>query len=382
MKRTLTTIGLTALLSVSGQSLLGAGPKSSTPGPLPFPLVERFESYGVPDGLPAWKVHCVLAEGGRVWAGTTKGLAVLENGKFRTIGPEQGLSFSVVSSLALDPASGDLWVGTFKGLNRLSGGRIETFTQTSSGLPNDVVYSVMVAKGGVWAATAAGVGRRDLKTGEWSLFDHTNTIMHEPWCYSLAETPDRIWVGVWAGGIVEYDPAKGTWKEYRDPDGEMELDLLADDGPVHDVTSWISTSEGLLWQGTYFGLSRYDGNRWRTFVKDKTPLVSNFVNFVAAKGRNAWICTDQGLAVTDGDTWATYRRAKDGSGTMTIARPGARAETRRMGSALPNEFVLGAFVGEGEVWLATSHGLARAVLARTVPVKAGLAKTGAQAGTR
>ncbi|HEX7580554.1 MAG TPA: regulator, partial [Thermoanaerobaculia bacterium] len=123
---------------------------------------------------------------------------------------------------------------------------------------------------------------------------------------------------------------------------------------------------------TYFGLSRYDGNRWRTFVKDKTPLVSNFINFVAAKGRNAWICTDQGLAVTDGDSWATYRRAKDGGGTVTIARPGAPAETKRMASALPNEFVLGAFVGDGEDWLATSHGLARAVLA----------KTGAPAGTR
>src|SRR5512140_601309 len=322
MKRTLTTIGLTALLSVSGQSLLGAGPKSSTPGPLPFPLVERFESYGVPDGLPAWKVHCVLAEGGRVWAGTTKGLAVLEHGKFRTIGPEQGLSHSVVSSLALDPASGDLWIGRFKGLNRMSGGRIETFTQTSSGLPNDVVYSVMVAKGAVWAATAAGVGKRDLKTGTWSLYDSTNTIMHEPWTYALAESPGRIWVGVWAGGVVEHDPEKGTWKEYRNPAGEMELNLLADAGPVHDVTSWVSWSDGLLWQGSYFGMARYDGARWKTFLKDKCPLVSNFINFIAAKGKNAWVCTDQGLAVTDGESWATYRRGKGSDGTLSIARPG------------------------------------------------------------
>ncbi len=362
MSRTPTPFVLAALLAT-----LGAGPlrARSATGPLPFPLVERFESYGVPDGLPSWKVHCVLAEGGRVWAGTTKGLAVLEDGKFRTIGTEQGLTFPVVSALALDPASGDLWIGTFKGLNRLSGGRVETFTQTSSGLPNDVVYAVMVARGSLWVATAAGVGRRDLKTGAWSLFDHTNAIFHEPWCYALAETPDRILVGVWGGGIAEYDLARGTWKEYRDPDGEMELDLLADDGPVHDITSWISTSgEGLLWQSTYFGLSRYDGNRWRTFVKDRTPLVSNFISTVAATGRNAWLGTDQGLAVTDGDTWATYRKAKGGGGMVTIARPGAPVETRRMSSALPDEFVLGISPGDGEVWLATSHGLARAVLAR------------------
>lgn len=363
MKRAFTAASALLLLaSVAGPLRARSG--VSRPAELPFPLIDRFESFGVSDGLPSWKVHCVLSEGGRIWAGTTKGLVVREGGRFRTIGPEQGLSHSVVSSLAVDPASGELWVGTFRGLNRVSAGRIETFTQTSSGLPNDVVYSVMVAKGAVWVATAAGTGRLDLKTRAWSLFDHTNTLMHEPWCYALAESPDRIYVGVWGGGIVEHDPVRGTWKEYRHPDGEAEIVLLPDDGPVHDVTSWVSFSDGLLWQSTYFGLSRYDGSRWKTFLKDKSPLVSNFINFVAAKGKSAWICTDQGLAVTDGEIWATYRHAEAGGGLLELSRPGNGIERRRMGTALPNDFVLGASVGEDDIWLATSHGLARGVFAR------------------
>jgi len=131
MKRAQTFLAFaTLLIALFSREVRSAGPP---PGPLPFPLVERFETYGVPEGLPSWKVHCVLAEGGRVWAGTTKGLAVLENGRFRTIGTEQGLSFSVVSALALDPASGDLWVGTFKGLNRLSGGRIRPSRRRRAG---------------------------------------------------------------------------------------------------------------------------------------------------------------------------------------------------------------------------------------------------------
>ncbi|MFI5180054.1 MAG: hypothetical protein ACHQPI_01525 [Thermoanaerobaculia bacterium] len=361
MGKTVFFAGALFLLAVADS--LAAGSGSTPSADLPFPLIDHFETFGMPDGLPAWKVHCVLVEGGRVWAGTTKGLAVREGGRFRVIGPEQGLTHSVVSSLALDPATGDLWIGTFRGLNRLSAGRIETFTQTSSGLPNDVVYAVMVAKGAVWVATAAGTGRLDLKSRAWSLFDQTNTIMHEPWCYALAESPDRIWVGVWGGGIVEYDPERGTWKEYRDPDGEMELDLLPDDGPVHDITAWISYADGLLWQGTYFGVSRYDGTRWKTFLKDKSPLVSNFVNFIATRGKTAWICTDQGLSVTDGESWATYRHAEGGGGRVSISRPGRPTETRRMKTTLPNDFVLGAALGDGEVWLATSHGLARGVLA-------------------
>lgn len=372
------SIALALLASALLAAPLGARVATKASAP-PFRLVDHFENFGVPDGLPSWKVHCVLAEGGRVWAGTTKGLAVREGGRFRVIGPEQGLSHSVVTSLALDPASGDLWIGTFRGLNRLSAGRIETFTQTSSGLPNDVVYAVLVARGAVWAATAAGVGRRDLATGEWALYDQTNTIMHEPWTYALAESRDRIYVGVWGGGVVEHDPVAGTWKEWRDPDGEMELDLLPDDGVVHDVTSSIAWGSGVLWQATYFGMSRYDGSRWKTFLAGKSPLVSNFINFVAAKGSNAWVCTDRGLATTDGTAWATYHRAVNGTGLLDLSVPGG-SETRRMPTSLPNNFVLGISVGEDEVWIATSHGLARGVLARApAPAAPGArtARTGA-----
>src|SRR5512139_2734863 len=110
MKKALTAAGALLLLGSTAGPLRARSGASLT-AELPFPLIDRFESFGVSDGLPSWKVHCVLAEGGRIWVGTTKGLAVREGGRFRTIGPEQGLSHSVVSSLAIDPASGDLWVG-------------------------------------------------------------------------------------------------------------------------------------------------------------------------------------------------------------------------------------------------------------------------------
>jgi ligand-binding sensor domain-containing protein len=334
---------------------------------LPFPRIERFESFGPADGLPAWKVHCVLAaDAGKVWIGTTKGLAVRDGGRFRLIGPEQGLSHSIVLALAVDPASGDLWIGTARGLNRWSAGRITTYTQTSSGLPNNVVYGVAVWRNTVWVATAAGLGALDLKTGSWRLFDHTNTVMHEPWVYAIAPGADRLFVGVWGGGIVEHDPAGNTWKEYRDPDGEMELTLLADSGPVHDVTSGCAWSEGVLWQATYFGLARYAASRWKTYVEGKSGLASNFVNFVAAQGAVGWVCTDRGLGVTDGETWANYRRGERGDGLMDIVRPGRQPEIRKLSTALPDEFVLGVSVGDRDVWIATAHGLGHGFFAKPV----------------
>ncbi|MHB8520254.1 MAG: ligand-binding sensor domain-containing protein [Limisphaerales bacterium] len=332
----------------------------STPANLPFPLIERFEKFDKEDGLPAWKVHCVLPAGdGKVWAGTTQGLVAREGGRFRAFGAEDGLSHQVVLCLAEDASTGDLWIGTMRGLSRLSGGRFTSYTQTSSGLPNNVIYGLTVWKGAVWVATAAGLGRLDLKTGSWSLYDHTNAIFHEPWIYALAPSPERLYVGVWGGGIVEFDPAGERWKEWRDPDGEMELNLMPNAGPIHDVTSGCAWDSGILWQGTYFGLARFDGQRWKTFDATHTGLSSDFINFVVARGKIGWIATDHGLCVTDGETWATYRRHDKSKGLLEITSPGGARETRLMSTALPDDFVLGMALGrENDIWLATAHGLA------------------------
>ena len=260
----------------------------------------RFENFGEKDGLPSHKVHCVLkTSDGRLWIGTTNGLCVREpDGKFRRYGPEDGLSHPVVLSMAEDPRTGDLWIATMQGLTRFSGGKFTVFTQTNSGLPNNVVYGVAVIDDTVWAATPAGAGAYHIKTKTWSIYDQNNADMEEPWCYAIAPGDGVVYIGIWAGGIVEYDPRTGSFKAYRDPDGDFQFQLTPDSGPIADITSWVAYEDGILWQATYFGLSRYDTKEatWRTWVQDKTPLVSNFINTVFARGRVAWIATDRGVS--------------------------------------------------------------------------------------
>src|ERR1051326_2201533 len=133
---------------------------------VPLPIIERFENFGVSDGIPSHKVHAVLkTSDNQLWIGTWDGLCVREeNGKFKRYGPEQGLSHKLVTSIVEDPKTGDLWVGTMRGLNKLSGGKITRYFQTDSGLPNNVVYAVDVIGDAVWAATAAGPGSLNFKT--------------------------------------------------------------------------------------------------------------------------------------------------------------------------------------------------------------------------
>ncbi|MCX6904777.1 MAG: hypothetical protein NTW03_15110 [Verrucomicrobia bacterium] len=321
-------LGMSLLTALLTPTPLGAVEAAN--GDVPFPIIEKFENFGKEDGIPANKVHCVLkTSDGKLWIGTWNGLCVREaNGKFRRFGPDDGLSHKMVLCLVEDPRTGDLWIGTMRGLNRYSAGRITTYTQTSSGLPNNVVYGVDVIEDAVWAATAAGTGTMNLKSGEWKIYDHNNSIMHEPWCYSIKGAGDLVYIGVWGGGIVEHDPKKGTFKEYIDPDGDFHFDLVPDDGPINDITSWLDWEDGVLWQCTYFGIG-----------------------------------TDRGVSVTDARYWVNYLVGDKGEGLVEIHRPGQPLEKRTMTTALPNSFVLGICVDDKEAWFATSKGLSRGIFA-------------------
>lgn len=321
----------------------------------------RFTTLTTKDGLPSNRVTCVLAEGQDLAVGTEAGLALGRAGAFQVLAQAQGLPHAYVTALARAPDTRDLWIGTLGGLARLSGGQVRVFTQQNSGLSNDVVYHVAVDGPLVWAATAAGASVLDVRTGTWALFDNRNSIMHEPWCYALALTPGRAWIGVWGGGIVERDLLSGTWREYRDPDGEMEIDLLADDGPIHEVTSFLAYDEGLLWQTTYFGLSRFDGRQWRSWVAKDSGLPGDFLTHVAARGRDAWISTDQGFGVFDGSTCTTYRRAPEGGASVEVWRDGRLVERAALPTAPGDDYILGCQPGPKEVWLATGHGLSHGI---------------------
>ncbi len=335
------------------------------------PIVyERWENFGPEQGMPSPKVLAVLCDGPRVWAGTENGLVRVEGGKLTVWGTKDGLAHRVVSAIAKDPKTGDLWVGTFGGLSRFSGGAFTTFHQTTSGLMNDVVYSVACEGDRVWVATAGGASRYDVVTQQWAVFDHTNAIFHEPWTYAMAVGKDRIWCGVWAGGVAEHDPVTGAWKDYRDPDGEFELDLVADDGPIHDVTSSLAMAEGIVWQATYFGLSRYEAGKWRSFLKKDGALPSDFVNNVQARGRWAFLATDEGFCVTDGDGWTSYRRRDDGTGTARLVRPGRPVELRELATAPAHDYAFASDAQGREVWVGTGTGLAHGVAAPAAAVVA------------
>jgi ligand-binding sensor domain-containing protein len=331
---------------------------------------ERFETLTTRDGLPSDHVTCVLATGDELAVGTDRGVAVRRAGAWTLVREKDGLSHDLVTSLARDPETGDYWIGTIRGLTRLSGGKPRVYHQLNSGLVNDIVYHVTVDGPRVWAATQAGASVLDTSTGAWAVWDHRNSIMHEPWCYAVAHGPGRVWIGLWGGAIIERDLGTGLWREYRDPDGEFELDLYRDDGPIHEVTSFLCYDAGVLWQATYFGLSRFDGRQWDSYVAKDTGIPGDFVQHVASRGHTVWIGTDEGFGAFDGSTAVSYKRRPDGRCAVSVWKDGKPVESSTLDTAPGDNYVLWTQPGPDDVWIATGHGLSHGFAAKAAPASA------------
>jgi ligand-binding sensor domain-containing protein len=321
------------------------------------PTYGNWQNYAKKDGLPADKAYCVRIDGNKVWVGTSAGLALFENGNWKTYTTEDGLAHNHVIAIDVSDLTGDVWIGTMGGVSRLSAGKFITFSQFNSGLANDVIYSIICDGKDVWVATGGGAGHYDTYTKEWEIFTERNAPMHEPWTYSVCASDEKIYIAAWGGGVIEQDKKTKHFRDYVDPDGEMEIDLFPDDGVVHDITTAVSYADDILWVATYFGLSRYDGTRWKGYFDHDSGLASNFINFLRAVGPVVFLCTDKGLSCFNGTSWVTYKTNEESPGGKVIYRTGDEINEISASTSIAHNFVIGVDVKGDDIWVSTSHGV-------------------------
>lgn len=335
---------------------------------LPYVYTE-WEHYTEKDGLCNDHILAVRPDGDKVWVGTEDGLARIDKktGAIKCWREKDGLPWRVISSIDVNEKTGEVWLGLFGGgLARFSGGRFDHFHQLNSGIVNDVVYGVAVENDNVWAATTAGASRYNTITKEWTIFTEKNSPMEEIWNYGVSYDDGKVYLGVWGSGVLEFDVATEKWKNYLDPDGEMEIDLYRDDGLVHVITTSTSHVDGVLWVSTYFGMSRYDGRHWRGYYADETGLPSDFGNAVRGRSANeGWFATDKGVGVCtdfETDTWVSYTRdAATGGGKAVVTRNKKVLEEIDMAKGISHNHVLWIDFDGKDVWVGTAKGLSRGI---------------------
>ena len=80
--------------------------------------------------------------------------------------------------------------------------------------------------------------------------------------------------------------------------------------PQNHITALYQTSDGYLWSGTVFGLTRYDGVRFTVYDKSTLPLMQDTDDHVLGiaedSDRRLWVCTKMGLLCYDDHTWTAY----------------------------------------------------------------------------
>ncbi len=330
-----------------------------------MPVYGNWKSFTKENGLPADKAYCVRIDGDRVLVGTSGGLAVYENGKWKTYTTKDGLGHNGVLAIDVSKLTGDVWLGTLGGLTRWSAGSFYTFTQLNSGMPNDVIYSVTCDGKDVWVATGGGAGHYDTYKDQWEIYMERNAPMHEPWTYGVCAGGGKIWIAAWGGGIIEFNKKTKKFRDYIDPDEQMELDVFPDDGVVHDITTGVSWANGILWVATYFGVNWYDGAHWKTFFDHDSGLLSNFNNFNRAIGPVVYFCTDKGLSTFNGNTWVCYQRNENGPGGKVLLTngpklaDGVKTTEYPVPTSISHNFVIGVDADEDQIWVATSHGVSR-----------------------
>jgi len=340
------------MLLLGSLQLFGTEPGKTA---VSMPEYGNWKTYTTKNGLPANKVYCVRVDGERVWAGTSDGLAMFEDGAWQIFTTDDGLAHKGVLSIDVSELTGDVWIGTFGGLNRYSAGKFETFTQFNSGLANDVVYSVVCDGKDVWAATGGGAAHYDTYKEEWEIFTERNAPMHEPWTYGVCAGGNKIFIAAWGGGVIEFQKETGNFRDYVDPDGEMEIDLFPDDGVVHDITTGVTFANDVLWVGTYFGMSRYNGTQWKGYFDHDSGLASNFINFVKANGDVVWICTDKGLSSFNSDEWITYKKTETGGNHLYFKN--GKMTSKPASTGIAHNFCIGVDFQGDDLWVATSYGL-------------------------
>jgi ligand-binding sensor domain-containing protein len=269
-----------------------------------------------------------------------------------------------VVSIDVSELTGDVWIGTLGGLNRWSGGKFETFNQFNSGMPNDLVYCVCCDGKDIWVATGGGAGRYDTQTELWEIFTEQNAPMHEPWTYGVSAGDGKVYIAAWGGGVIEYNNVSKKFRDYTDPDGFMEIDLQPDDGLIHDITTATSYSDSILWVSTYFGMSRYDGKKWKGYFNHDSGLASNFINFLRAEGRVVFVCSDNGLSSTDGSTWVTYKKDDNSENGKAIITNGNEKKEIPLSPSISHNFIIGVDAADDVLWVATSKGVSRGELLR------------------
>lgn len=271
------------------------------------PKALRFMPHDLPD-MRASEAYPALVEDNDGHVLTSQGpfLGMWENGRWRMVTEENGLSHFEIQSLFVD-REGSVWTGVAgHGLNRWVGlDRWEGYT-TADGLSDDLVWAAMRDREGrLWIGTESGLDWIPAGESNPKVWKRAGIVTNR--ANTLSEAPDgAIWMGSAAGTLLRIDAKTLKGRAWKLP----EISRIA----VDRRNVWAATSNGLF----VMDLNLKHGRPVRVDERVFGNSQQRFSDLcIDAKGR-IWTAADDGLFLRDSG-WHRIDTGTSGINANTIA---------------------------------------------------------------
>ena len=327
--------------------------------------------YDTKDGLPDAVVRTVTVDrDGNIWAGTNRGVARFDHGRFSAFPATEARLHDVVLSVFEDREA-DLWLGTNSGLTRL---RDDIFTVygTSEGLPSDLPNAVFQdSLGKIWIGFHDS-GLMQFAPGKSRIYTTRDGLPSDE-VLSIRQAPGGdLLIGTRNGAARMHGSSLIT---YSPPDPLARR-------TVYDA---MEDARGTLWLASAAGLLELRGREYHWVVAASPLLSSGFgvlcrthdgTMWAGTLGRGLWRIHDgdkHQFTVADGLSSNAIRSLEeDSDGTLWIGTFGGGLNAFRDGKferftakqGLLSDNVYHIMNHGDSLWLATSRGICRVNKAR------------------
>lgn len=276
----------------------------------------EFKTIEHKPGVKSDQFRCFYKDNpGFMWFGTNNGL-YRYNGDtydqfFHIPGDTTSLSNNQINVM-LEDSSGVLWIGTNYGLNRFNKhtNKFQWFfhsREDSSTISNNWIKDlILLTDGTFFVSTREGINKMVTGKNGKTTFEHyfpqrLDTTSTSEWSGETMYEDDNgiIWLGTWGGGIIEFDPDKGTFNHFYPP---YPVSSIND----HSIVSIEGKNDSIIWASAYNGIIYTFNIREKKFTVDpyKHPffraLIDENLSIYTLKRDNddrLWIGASNGLCV-------------------------------------------------------------------------------------
>lgn len=232
------------------------------------------------DGLAADLVYAVLPQdNGDTWIGTSAGLTLFSNGKFKSFHSQDGLPGEFVTSIRQD-AEGVVWIATSRGLARWQDGKLQPLV-SSVMAPAEQVFDFWFEPKTpyLWLTTDRGLIRYNKVTNQASLLSLEQRFPVEKIFTMMLDVEGYFWISS-NHGIIRLEKADAEAVLAGTKSQLTSAELLGVNDGMRDaqcnggsMTGILQMDDGTLWFATAGGIARIHSHELQRYTNPAPPVV-------------------------------------------------------------------------------------------------------------